>query len=221
MQGKWKNDLGSWNSKDTKRKSQTRNQYLKDRGLWYSRSDYKDLPIHNIRVENEVQHFDEEKVYKKSGWIETWRISVSRYTGQVDDYNSLFIESIYSGNIRTAYWNNGWRDEYTNEPIIGDIRKLSFLWKEEVQFDIPEEEPKRKRQSWYYSSSKEILFIDDKPVSSWKRWTFYNDGKRRKFAQKYATSMDRQNTRNWITKEEWDTEIKTHALSKSIAWEVH
>ncbi len=214
MQGQWKLNLGGWNSKDTKRKSQTRNQYLNDRGLYYSRKE----PKKSVRLEYEVEKFDEEPIYKKSGWVETWRIETSNYIGKVRSYDSPFVDYIYSKNLRTAFYNGRWYDEYSGEEIKGDIKKLSFLWKEEIQYQIP---TKKSRKNYRNSSSKELLFVNNKPVPDWKRWSFYNDGKRRKFAQKYANSMDRQNIRSWISKQDWEEELTTHALSKSIAWEIH
>jgi hypothetical protein len=63
-------------------------------------------------------------------------------------------------------------------------------------------------------------FIYGKPISSWKRMTFFNDGKRRKFAQNWANRMDRRNIKAWLNKHDISLEVKTHALSKSIAWEI-
>lgn len=63
-------------------------------------------------------------------------------------------------------------------------------------------------------------FIYSKPLSSWKRMTFFNDGKRRKYAQNYANRMDRRNIKAWINKHDTSKELKTHALSKSILWEI-
>lgn len=69
---------------------------------------------------------------------------------------------------------------------------------------------------------RERLFAYGKPLSVnfWHEFGFWST-KARKYAQKKAHHMDRQNIRTYISKGEWDKEIKTHALSKSIAWEVY
>ena len=50
MQGKWKNNVGGWNHKDSKRKKQTRNHLLKDRGLYLSRKEPEEV----VRFESDV-----------------------------------------------------------------------------------------------------------------------------------------------------------------------
>ena len=65
-----------------------------------------------------------------------------------------------------------------------------------------------------------VTYFYGKPLENWKRNTLYGDGKVRKFAQKYANSMDRQNIKTWINNKNWNAEVKTHALSKSILWAI-
>lgn len=64
-------------------------------------------------------------------------------------------------------------------------------------------------------------FMYNKPLPSWKIGTYYGDGQRRKFGQKIANKADRAALRNWICKKDISLEIKTHALSKSIAWYIN
>jgi len=72
------------------------------------------------------------------------------------------------------------------------------------------------------SHDREKLFAYGKPLPEdfWNQYGFWAT-KARKYAQKYASSMDRQNIRKFITKGDWDAEVKTHALQKSIAWEIY
>ncbi len=218
MNGTWKDDVSGWNNKDTRRKKQTRKTYLKDRGLYLSRKE----PLGIVRYESTVEHIEEEYKYKRSGFVETWKIEVETFVRSITNWNSIFVQNICSTNIRTAYNFNGvWYDEYTNEIIKGTVKKLDFLWKKEIEIDQPKKVPKRRNWVWSRYSSSNKMFINNKPVESWFRWTWYDDGKRRKVAQKIANSKDKTALRNWIAKEDWDAEIKTHALSKSIAWEVY
>jgi len=146
MKGLWKENLGGWNAKDTKRKKQSRNHTLKDNGTYIIRT------------------FD------------------------------------------------GYRDK--NRKVNSDIFRY------ETETVLVEKAIERKNKVIIKDYDKDGSFIYNKPLSSWKRMTFFNDGKRRKIAQKHAHSMDRQNIRKWIHDEDWDAEVKTHALSKSIAWEI-
>jgi len=69
---------------------------------------------------------------------------------------------------------------------------------------------------------REKLFAYGKPLSNnfWHEFGFWST-KARKYAQKKAHRMDRANVRAYIAKGDWDATIKTHATSKSIAWEVY
>lgn len=69
-----------------------------------------------------------------------------------------------------------------------------------------------------FSSYNENMFLFGKPVT-WKSDLnkLYNDGKRRKIGQDIVNGSDKTNLRNWLSKSDWDTEIKTHGYSKSLA----
>ena len=132
----------------------------------------------------------------------------------------IISEDSFSENIRTAKrFRNKWYDEYTGEEIIADeIKKLDILYKEETIFNDPIVERVYKGFGTFDAGE---IYIYGKFIPHWKRMTFYNDGKRRKIAQKRASSMDRQNIRKWISDEDWAAEVKNHALSKSILWEIY
>jgi len=207
MNGLWKENLGGWNHKGQKRKKQKRKHTIRDRARALLKvQERKDI---GIWEEGEVEFKKPEKIFKNNFYIEIWRVK--------------FLKSDYSKYIyRDAYfWNNCWYNEYTDEPIhYSFVKKVDFLYATELVFDKPieiKENPFR-GYSFYVSTT---TFIFGKPLPNWKKWTLYNDGRRRKFAQKQAHSKDRAKLREWISKGDWDSEIKTHALSKSILWEVH
>lgn len=64
-------------------------------------------------------------------------------------------------------------------------------------------------------------FLYNKPLYKHTRWSFYNDGARRKFGQKWANRMSRNNCKQWIRNGDFDKEIKSHPYEKSIAWLIH
>ena len=207
MNGKWKSDVSGWNHKDSRRKKQTRNSILKDRGLYFSRKE----PKESVRLESEVE-FIEDTIVKYGESKSIYKIKINKsYNGE-----HSFRKAWYYGSGS----HKEWYDAITNQPIHGwghQIEIVEELWQEYTHYQKP-----RVYSSGYRGLyTKSQMFLYDKPVQNWKRWTFYGDGKRRKYAQKYANSMDRNNLRTWITRGDWDLEMKTHALSKSVAWEVH
>jgi len=86
--------------------------------------------------------------------------------------------------------------------------------------DLIKKAIERKNKITVEDFQKDGSFIYGKPLSSWKMMTFFNDGKRRKFAQNRANRMDRRNIKTWLNKHDISLEVKTHTLSKSIAWEL-
>ena len=86
--------------------------------------------------------------------------------------------------------------------------------------EIAQKAIERKNKVTVEDLQKESAFIYGKPLESWKRMTFFNDGKRRKYTQNRANRIDRRNIKAWINKHDISKHLKTHALSKSIAWEI-
>ena len=64
-------------------------------------------------------------------------------------------------------------------------------------------------------------FLYNKPLYSHTRYSFYCDGARRKYGQKLANKMSRNNCKKWIRNGDFDKEIKNHPYEKSIAWLIH
>ena len=207
MQGKWKNNVGGWNHKDSKRKKQTRNHLLKDRGLYLSRKEPEEV----VRFESDVEIVQD--TITKHGESKTI------YKIRIDKYGEEYSERVawYYGHIK---YNPEWYDAYTGKRIYTWVHQgisiIGVAWQEYTHF----KEPRVHGLGYRGVYTKTLMFIYNKPVQDWKRWTFYGDGKRRKYAQNQANSMDRQKLRTWINKKDWDSEMKTHVLSKSVAWEV-
>lgn len=64
-------------------------------------------------------------------------------------------------------------------------------------------------------------FLYNELLPDWKRNTFYNDGKRRKIAQKIMSRKDRALTRAYLSKKNWDEDVATHKYTKTISWLIH
>lgn len=61
-------------------------------------------------------------------------------------------------------------------------------------------------------------FLYNKPLYKHIRWSFYNDGSRRKYGQKLANRATRNNCKQWIRNGDFEKEMKHHPYEKSIAW---
>ena len=221
MNGTWKENVSGWDRKGNKRKKQSRKHTLKDKvkpliRKFHYNEEYNDT----IWIEGDANYIKPEKyIYKKSGFIETWSIEVSRYIGQkvCEDY----LLSEYSYNNRVAYQtiDDKWYDEYTNEPIDGIVKKLHFKYKEEVTFDEP---VKIYVGTWSRKpSTDETIFIYGKPITDnyTNQYGFWS-ARRRKWIQTSAHRKDRALLRQYISNSDWNKDVKTHPLSKSISWEV-
>lgn len=263
MQGLWKEDIGGWNHKDTRRKKQTRNNTIRDKGRillkvygssWRKRSKKTDEKIY--RRENEmvietpvdntplvkttfaykarvefVSHYKEEYYslnHNIDGEIITkeymrW-VPVRSYKTMMIYFDDNLVKKSWRDSIYYAY------DLKTREPLWKIFRlKNPFarmieitskkITNIEVKLDWEKLEEKREKSrfsdfnSWY---CKEYLY--GKLLPDWKRYTLYNDGRRRKYGQKMAHSKDRMRVKTWINNRNWDTEISTHCYSKSISW---
>ena len=267
MKGNWKNNIGGWNTKDTRRKKQTHNNRLRDDGKYVIKTfdTYKEA---NKKINKNVFRHDTETILITKGSYRVnkpivnvtnvFEIYISWNKINDDgDYILDYIEDVkrtYSNGIfkRNIYLKEGryikvYPDPNSNNININNIyyvegttinlldylglthkqkRSVSIGYKKDTRKTIllPEEllnkaiERKNKINITDFNLEKD--FIYNKPLPRWKRRTFYNDGKRRKIAQNRANRMDRRNIKHWINKGDFDSEVKTHALSKSIAWEI-
>lgn len=226
MQGTWKENISGWNQKDSKRKKQSRKHTLKDKAkTLIKKFKYKNIKNKVIWDEGGVEFIKDSSCFKQSGWVESWKVEVETYIGKYKFYwNSDYFQNRYSYSVRTAYWNNGWFDDYDNTPISGPgvkVKKLNFLYKEEIKYDTPIEiKPYRGYRST--AATKETVFIYGKPicVDYWNKYRFWST-KRRKYGQQLVNRKERSAIRDWVKKEDWESEIPTNDLTKSIAWLVN
>ena len=154
-----------------------------------------------------------------SGFKENWR-ETSIFINENMNFN-------YWGSDRHAY------SSITGEPIkkflnLTDKQMWSIKISEKrytgrdyiLPKEMVEKAIERKNKVTVEDFQEDGDFIYGKPLPSWKRMTFFNDGKRRKIAQNHANRMDRRNIKAWINGRDISKPVKTHALSKSIAWEI-
>lgn len=219
MNGYWKNSIGGWNHKDSKRKKQTRKNYIRDRGkilhkLFIRDSKKRERLVNEdiYRVENEVTYIRTyghiwPEMLKPKNTVEVWKV--------------LYNDKIY------IVWEHygSYYDDVTNEYIDFKIefdshnfRKIELL--DIVGYDNSGELEKANKvfNSLYRCNLTKKEFFLGKPLL--KKDINWDDGKRRGYYQKEAHSKDRASLRDWISKGDWDSEIKTHADSKSIDWSV-
>lgn len=151
---------------------------------------------------------------------------------------STYMKKYYKTESRmvNVYTNGNWSNDYhfiegTDTPIAEYLelskkqaRSLEVTGRRDTQrtivlpSDMVERAIERKNKIEVKDYDSDGDFIYGKPLPSWKRMTFFNDGKRRKYCQQEANSADRMAIRTFIENQDWEAEIKTHACSKSIAW---
>lgn len=108
MKGLWKENLGSWNRKDYKRKKQTRKHTLNDNIKVLQKREI------NYHKEGERELILPKLVYKDCGLVEVWTVMFS-------NYEYLFE---YGKPTRAYYIPQlGWFDDYSNKPINKPFNK--------------------------------------------------------------------------------------------------
>ena len=226
MKGSWKNSVGGWNLKDSKRKTQTRKNQLSDNGTY--------LYYHGEEANVSPSVYRNENEYITSG--PGWMMTPYKFL-DLQEYITFCQIQVFSKTYLAYNWKGAWHDEFTGDrirtyalkdeeylmggsypKILKSFETIKVSWDEDrikASEEIVQEEYYRKYR-WRLIPS--VVFMYNRPLL--KREVNFSDGKRRKYAQKKANGMDRGNTRAWINKGDWDSEMKTHALSKSIAWEI-
>ena len=257
MQGLWKENLGGWNHKDTKRKRQSRKNTLRDKGrallnVYDSyRHGSKKVNPNIFREEGvvDVEIINKNKPPVYQSIVKKYNISypavdendreviiVTEYkyilsdgTVKINKYKN--VEKIHTSFI--AYYDendNKYKDQYTHEDVMA---KLNLTKRQRRGFSIREEYSTsnivKLDVSNYVSHNTRIIndvymgrngkeFLYNKPLYRYVRWSFYNDGKRRKIGQKFANRMTRVRVKQWIRNGDFEKEIKNHPYEKSIDW---
>jgi len=220
MKGLWKENISGWNSKNTKRKKQTRKHTLKDNGrIINNLFNKKSLKTKKIfRIENKVENimtYGEyyPKQYKEIKSVKTYYINW--YGKEYEAYKFKDIWYDINTNKEIKPFKISQWDEYMKQPII-----VKYIDTYDFDDEIGRNKA-NKKHDFICGNYNQKEFIYDKILPSWKKMTFYNNGKRRKFAQKKANRRDRQYIKKWINNSDFDAEIKTHDLSKSILYEIY
>ena len=222
MKGEWKNSVSGWNHKDSKRKKQTHNHRLKDNGrfIYHAFNGWKSKRKASpeiFRIENEV-----EKImtygeaypdrYKEIKTVEAYYIYWYSKKYEAYNFKGTWYDLETYEEIR-PFKSSEW-DDYMVEPTIG--RHIGTY-----EFDDTKGRESANRTHDFISGNyNQNEFMYGKPLPKWKWKTFYGDGKRRKYAQNRANRMDRRYIKEWINGHDISKPLKTHALSKSIAWEI-
>lgn len=208
MTGLWKENIGGWNAKNQKRKKQSRKHTLKDKGKVLIKAFHKGKPV-DVREEYEIEHILTDPPQKRSDWCELWSVRKTK------NHFCKIGKSFYAIKYGDKWFNHV---TYKELPDSREIVALDFIGKEEFEKDPVEEKSSR---SYLWAATKTTYYIYGKPVEKWKERSFYSHGHRRLDAQKKVTRRNRARLKTWISKADWDKEIKTHALSKSISWEIY
>jgi len=226
MNGTWKENIAGY-SKDCRRKKQTRKHTLKDKAKWHIKHSEIRWKIKKsssrTKIEGDIKcNFDNLKV-KKELYVPVFVIEVDnyKYSKTLGDDYKVKPEGFFEGNTKQAFrYRNDWYDIYTYKKIEGIIKPLNKIDTIYIPWDENLQDTENKNGCRI--STTKTIFLYGKPlcVNYWNEYGFWST-KARKYAQKKANSMDRQRVRNYIAEGDWDKEIKTHHLSKSIAWEIY
>jgi len=227
MQGTWKENIGGWNAKGYKRKKQTRKNTIKDKGRAILRnfSEENDIRVgrksdDTILTNSSITKYisyHSNKVISLPKTVKLFKIRV-----WIEEENDKYI----SYPFRAYFFNGEWFDEH-NIKVFNNIGSalIKYSHVEKIKliglFNPIQNDNKKKEDKISISYFAEgTTYLYGKPLPDYQRYKLYGYGKRRKIAQGIANSSDRVAIRDFISKFDWDKEIKTHALSKSIAWEI-
>lgn len=209
MKGAWKNNIGGYNLKNQKRKKQTYKHMLRDNGKQIFKN--RDKVTENLYREENVN----ECIYTLNG----------EYPDKYPVYDSAEAWVVEQEGVKYSVYNHpkkGFLDFYTHKPVklenseysppitlikyLGDVEIKDIDWSYELK--------ERKYRIGY--NQKEFVY----GKLTHKKSINFDDGKRRKIAQKFAHRRDRRLLKAFINEGDWDKEVKTHPTSKSIAYDV-
>ena len=167
MNGTWKENIGGWNGKDTRRKKQTRNHTLNDKGYYFAMHEEDNK---SVRIEGEVEHTEDTAI--KHG--ETKRIFLVKIL-------KWFWMGEYHYSHRKAYaegrnYYKTWYDAYTGEVIDWPSKKVLIvkeLWTEYIHYDEPKTYSSGYRSCGRWGGTNELTFVYDKPIYDYKRCLLY------------------------------------------------
>ena len=262
MNGLWKENVSGWNHKDSKRRKQTRNNTIRDKGRMLLRVYSYACKRRKLKHDTDVYRRESERVlvsqplankplvkttfaqkaaidfvsgYKPETYelkhLMDGEIVVKEYIRMIPNIKTISM-LIYFDENETSYDRNKYNayDVKTRIPVWKILKlknphsrdfTIAYTEKTKIEVKLDWEKVKERYDTLRIESfndcyCKEYLFR--KPLPDWKRYTLYNDGKRRKIGQSIANRTDRVIIRDWISKGDWDSVASTHRLTKSIAW---
>lgn len=228
MNGLWKENISGWNKKDIKRKSQKRKDTLRDKGRFIlktyngTNSPKKDKNIFRTEKEEILYYQNKKRFVSKYGYVFKADITIPLFE------NGNAVKSDWGGDetyTRSIYIyrddnNSVWREEESNKTIkefldlnyYQDRRNTvyqKYKTNRVIYLDwesIVEKNKEIRTEDFSHYNEKD--FIYNKPLPSWKRWTFYNNGKRSKVGQMISTRKERSLLRQYISNRDWDKDVK-------------
>jgi len=207
MKGLWKEKLSGYNHKGEKRKKTKRKHILKDNIKYHIKANTHGRK-NKLNVEEYI--YSIKKKINKELFVKLSLISHTKY--KIDFfYNKNTLAFLYKGN---------WYDYYTQEIIKSSfIKELYFVEYIYLDWDRSVEKYVEKKYSTYRNKVNYFLYGRPLPKDFYNIFGFYS-ARRRKYIQINANRKDRRLLKQWLSNNNFDKPIKTHALSKSIAWEV-
>lgn len=240
MQGIWKENLNGWNHKDSKRKKTTRKYLLKEKGRIIEKIYDGNYRYKSTKTDNSKYYEDKyELSYTKDRYLKPIQKTADVLRVEFYYYKSDIPREKRNYENRTYIKANVYLDKSVNHikwvmkdgSDIGDKFNLDknerftlthyFTYYKVGKIDLdwkPEAEKRKEVEIEEFTPYKVKSFFYKKPVSSWQRMTWFNDGKRRKIAQKMVNGQQRTSIRDWIKKGDWDSEIPSVDGAKSISW---
>ena len=210
MQGMWQTKI-SGESKKGKRKKIKRKHILRDKALWYMRNhDKKELKEFKTEGKNNIVHTFKNP-YKQTH-ADVYLVAFSKY---IDiEYTKQPSTKV----LEVFKYKNGFYTLDKKEFLYGNVVVLGKIGNIEICLDNDKPDFLTRK---LYTGEKPTYFLYNKPLPK-KVWDMYGAyfSTQRKYWQRQVHKRDRQNVRNYIKKADWDDEIKTHELSKSIEWQI-
>ena len=238
MNGLWKEQLSGWNTKDSRRKKQTRKNTLRDKSRAILQDFYKTErnSKHFTRIENEQTITYTGSRWGIEGTLPKYADIVKigfRIPHKGDEYDTdkgsfVTMKAYHQG----GPYNGAWK-EIDTDKTIREYFDLNFTQKMLIAdrdivigekcgkklLDWTDELEKRKKVTVRdFTHSTQRDFVYDKPLLSHLKWSMYTESGRRKFAHKYVQGQTRASVRNWIQKGDWDTERQIPWGEISYAW---
>lgn len=228
MNGLWKESVGGWNHKDTKRKKQKRKHTIRDKGRGtlkaakrYSLSNriYREEGLVDVTYVEKKEYFYTAKLYRGTFYYpkvdETGNFIKNKYGNQEYVYKTIVY---YFDDNDKSFKDRDGKVLFT-ELVQKQKINMRVLINVDLNINVKlypviSRETKTLRNVWM-GSSKEYLY--NKLVLSTDIKQLYRDWSR-KWARTYANRLTRNRVKQWIRNADFDKEIKNHSYEKSIEY---